>query len=321
MPRARASKTLGGRFGKAAKARTLDAHGIWWSQEIEQLSPTLSGLPSDQTHYSGPKWPAPDASAAQPERDAEQLVGLGHDAATREWHGKTGRGAVVPLRGTWVRANFAPAFVQKVYFAGCAPPKFFKVPVGGAESRPAQSVDNLRDGPGGVLSAWSTTVASSAESPEIAFRQGPRDYCVAYGASSAMHHFGDHGAAAALALTAPASLASDDSFEHVKRSVRAVIPGWNVANLCQHDPLAAQYKEPVLLQLVGSDGGSAHSVTTVGDLIFDACEGRALPLCRASLDRCVGASNGATFLRVARAVRLVPGQTVTKAIRQGTRQG
>ena len=74
--------------------------------------------------------------------------------------------------------------------------------------------------------------------------------------------------------------------------------------------------EPIALQLVASDGAGTHAVATVGGLIFDAAEARALPLSRAALDRCVGTHlNGTTFSHVARAVRLVPGTSVRKWLR------
>ena len=57
-----------------------------------------------------------------------------------------------------------------------------------------------------------------------------------------------------------------------------------------------------------------HSAT-LGGLLFDAAEQRALPLSRASLDRYVGMHvNGATFSHVARAVKLVPGKSVRKRL-------
>ena len=69
------------------------------------------------------------------------------------------------------------------------------------------------------------------------------------------------------------------------------------------------------VQLVGSDGAGTHAVATLGGLIFDAAEERALPLSHASLDRCVGMHlNGATFSHVARAVKLVPGKSVRKRL-------
>ena len=83
-----------------------------------------------------------------------------------------------------------------------------------------------------------------------------------------------------------------------------------------HHPLETFIDSPVNLQLVSSDGSGTHAVATLGGLIFDAAEKRALPLSRAALDRCVGAQlHGARFSHVARAVRLLPGKTVRKRLR------
>ena len=63
-------------------------------------------------------------------------------------------------------------------------------------------------------------------------------------------------------------------------------------------------------------GGPCPSLT-LGGLVFDASEARALPLSRAALDHCVGAQlNGARFSHVARAVRLVPGKSLRKRLRR-----
>ena len=92
---------------------------------------------------------------------------------------------------------------------------------------------------------------------------------------------------------------------------------WQVVPLVQHDPLTTMIDTPVNLQLVGSDGAGTHAVATLGGLIFDAAEARALPLSRAALDCCVGAQlNGARFSHVARAVRLVPGKSLRKRLRR-----
>ena len=76
-----------------------------------------------------------------------------------------------------------------------------------------------------------------------------------------------------------------------------------------------RYDEPVHLQLVAADGAGTHAVATVGGLVFDSAEARALPLSRAALDRCVGSElgGGAAYSHVARAVRLVPGKRARKA--------
>ena len=68
---------------------------------------------------------------------------------------------------------------------------------------------------------------------------------------------------------------------------------WQVVPLVQHDPLTTAVDTPVNLQLVGSDGAGTHAVETLGGLIFDAAEPRALPLSRAALDHCVGAQKSA----------------------------
>ena len=93
--------------------------------------------------------------------------------------------------------------------------------------------------------------------------------------------------------------------------------GWSSRPIAGHDPLATIIDTPVNLKLVGSDGAGTHAVETLGGLIFDAAEPRALPLSRAALDHCVGAQlNGARFSHVARAVRLVPGKSLRKRLRR-----
>jgi hypothetical protein len=100
-------------------------------------------------------------------------------------------------------------------------------------------------------------------------------------------------------------------------SQRTAAAGWSSRPIATHDPLATLIDTPVNLQLVGSDGAGTHAVATLGGLIFDAAEARALPLSRAALDHCVGAQlNGARFSHVARAVRLVPGKSLRKWLRR-----
>ena len=113
---------------------------------------------------------------------------------------------------------------------------------------------------------------------------------------------------------------SNDAFGNVRDVVNDSVAGWDVAPISGHDPLAMVIDTPVNLQLVGSDGAGTHAVATLGGLIFDASEARALPLSRAALDHCVGAQlNGARFSHVARAVRLVPGKSLRKRLRREAR--
>ena len=172
-----------------------------------------------------------------------------------------------------------------------------------------------RDGPE-VLSAQGATANPVVQCPAIAYRQRGADFCAAYGLASALAHYGDAAAGEAVAACAAAALASGDAFAHVRGVVCSEAAGWRVEPLAGHDPLSAIVAEPIALQLVASDGSGTHAVATVGGLIFDAAEARALPLSRAALDRCVGTHlNGTTFSHVARAVRLVPGTSVRKWLR------
>ena len=107
------------------------------------------------------------------------------------------------------------------------------------------------------------------------------------------------------------------AFAYVRDTVTASVAAWRVTPLVKHSPLGTLVQEPVLLQLVGSDGASTHAVATVGGLLFDAAELCALPLSRVALDRCVGFhQNGATFSHVARAIQLVPGKSLRKWLRR-----
>ena len=235
------------------------------------------------------------------------------------WRGRL-RGGVGErsLAASWVRNNFDSAFLRSVISKHG---RFVHIPIGLAQERPAPTeFDDHRDGPK-VRSAPGTAVNPTVERPVIFYQQGCADLCVAYGLASAVHHFGDYAAASGIALCAAAALASGDAFRYVRAFVNSEVGGWSEAPLSNHDPLRVRMSEPVLLQLVGSDGAGTHAVATLGDLIFDSTEGRALPLTRASLDRCVGAHlNGASFSHTARAALIVPGSSVRKWLRRQQHQ-
>ena len=230
------------------------------------------------------------------------------------WRGRLRRGAERALDGSWVRSNFKASFLDKVL---AERGRYVYIPIGCAQERPpAGSSGGHRDRLEALV-ATTTPVQSSGACPVVAYRQGGFDLCAAYGLASAVHAYGDVSAAAAIAASARAALASGDAFRHVRTVVESQAAGWSEVPLVKHDPLTALIAEPVHLQLVGSDGAGTHAVATLGGLIFDSAEACALPLSRAALDRCVGVHlNGATFSHVARAVRLVPGKSVRKWLRR-----
>ena len=265
-----------------------------------------------------------------------------------QWRGRLrGGGESVCLEGTWVRRNFKAYVRMARTLASASPPltpalnlcfsryflesvqvaggRFMHIPTGNARLQQQVAPAGLGghwDGPE-VLSAPGTSasaeVISTAECPVVAYRQGAADFCAAYGLASAMHVYGDAPGAAAVAACARAALASRDAFGHVTTAVRTAAAGWSSTPITGHDPLKTNIDTPVNLQLVGSDGAGTHAVATLGGCIFDAAEARALPLSRASLDHCVGAQlNGARFSHVARAVRLVPGKSLSKRLRSAS---
>ena len=69
--------------------------------------------------------------------------------------------------------------------------------------------------------------------------------------------------------------------------MRDIVNDWAVGcsavPITGHDPLANNFSEPVYLQLVGTDGAGTHTVATLGGLVFDAAEARAMPFSRAAL--------------------------------------
>ena len=241
-------------------------------------------------------------------------------------------------------------FIASVQAAGG---RFIHIKTGNA--RPQQAAPagtgGLGDGPKALSAMGALRAIPTVECPEVAYQQGAADLCAAYGLASAMHEYGDTSGAAAIAACACAALTvqshgsnicplplapraighpfpltsvcadragqSNDAFGNVRDVVNDSVAGWDVAPISGHDPLAMVIDAPVNLQLVGSDGAGTHAVATLGGLVFDASEARALPLSRAALDHCVGAQlNGARFSHVARAVRLVPGKSLRKRLRR-----
>jgi len=62
----------------------------------------------------------------------------------------------------------------------------------------------------------------------------------------------------------------------------------------------------------------SHSVTVVGQLIFYSNETHALPLCRASLDRFIGAEG--MFFKCVKIVRLIPIDKLQKLLMKKNKQ-
>ena len=330
------------------RAGILKAARILSSQEVADLPPVKQPprAPSEIEEDSETEPEEDTFTRPTPEHVIKLCAQACGSGGRFQWRGRLrGGGADVFLEAAWVRKNFKAyvqiartlastsslltpmlsscflrCFIESVQAAGG---RFRHIPTGNA--RPEQQAalagfGGHRDGPE-VLSAMGASAQAgaipTAECPVVAFRQGAANLCAAYGLASAMHEYGDVSGAAAVATCARAALASGDAFGHVTAAVRTDAAGWSSTPMAGHDPLAQIIDTPINLQLVGTDGTGTHAVATLGGLVFDGAEARALPLSRAALDRCVGEQlNGARFSHVARAVRLVPGKSLRKRLRR-----
>ena len=161
----------------------------------------------------------------------------------------------------------------------------------------------------GIGKAGLTTHASP---PEVKFLQGKVSSCGFSGAASALHCVGDNKGAAVLAGMARASAKCADPMDLLYRTLRAQTC-WRPHGVSEgsYDVLQS-CANPTCIQIKSSDGAVNHSITTVGEWVFDSNEARALPLCQASLDRCAG--QDATFVGCVKVLKLIPSKKLAKAL-------
>ena len=188
-----------------------------------------------------------DDSAAEREGEIVKLAAFALGSGGRaRWCGQLACGVKLDLTGTWVRENFRAAFIERVRAAAG---EFLAVPIGRAQERPAPCLASDRgDGPEALV-PQGTTVILGGSCPAIAYQQGAADYCVAYGAASAVLHAGDHTTAAAIAGVAATALQSGDALGFVRDFVLNSVDGWACRRLKNYDPLIASIDTPVILQV------------------------------------------------------------------------
>lgn len=163
------------------------------------------------------------------------------------WRGRLlGGGEDRSLAGTWVRANFKAPFLHSVISKRG---RFVHVPIVGPISRqyrPLHAVSVYhRDEPevliapttgaGADTSGW--PLKPKAVGPELT-SQTDQQGAALYGLASAVHHYSDRAAAAAIAACAAPDLAGGDAFGHVCATVRSEAAGWGETPLTDHDPHA-----------------------------------------------------------------------------------
>ena len=154
--------------------------------------------------------------------------------------------------------------------------RFCYVPIGKAAPEAAQGTEGLNERTGaGTLSPVTPL--------EVRFlaSNGGGDFCLAYGAASALHAFGD-------AKLPPLIAAAATDLEQKERQMEAlralaVAHKWNAEAIvgedaAHFDPLACAHESVYMLHLKEIDGATDHAVGVSVGHIFDANRSRALPL-------------------------------------------
>jgi len=127
--------------------------------------------------------------------------------------------------------------------------EYLAVPIGRAQERPPPCLASDRgDGPEALV-PQGTTVNLGASCPAVAYQQGAADYCVAYGAASAVLHAGDRTTAATIAGVPATALQIGDALGFVRDFVLNSVDGWECRRLKNYDPLIASIDTPVILQV------------------------------------------------------------------------
>ena len=115
--------------------------------------------------------------------------------------------------------------------------------------------------------------------------------------ASALFYHGDRDAASAISsmATNTVGLGRKDVVARLHAAMKLHAPTmatgkmWATVKAAKsYDPFLDISSFPTLLQLIGSDGGIQHAVTTVDNWIFDSAEEYAYELTKKNLSRCCG---------------------------------
>ena len=201
-----------------------------------------------------------------------------HEITRGYFVAKNYKGERQNVEPAWVKDVFDKVIVQDIMWR---PRTFVDVPIG---TRPK-----------------SQETVSSPGGPVIRFRQHDNKTCVFKSMACALHYLDKHNAANALSTLAVHTERKHGKglinylYETMEAHVPEIADGqkWNTSKkLEKFDVMANISKYPTLLQLLGTDGGIQHAVTTVDNWIFDSAEEYALALTLENLNKCCGPNVG-----------------------------
>jgi hypothetical protein len=227
------------------------------------------------------------------------------------WHGKYKDGREEPVSFSWICENFKSYFVER---CKANPGEWLYVPVGKEKSTFTSGEEENLNG----MSEFGTK--SPLTTPEVRFQSGEgEDYCLSYGAASAVSYLGDVKLPKLLVDKAGEIEQIERQLEEV-RSI-AVQIGWTATRISSVDkvklfnPLTAcPYGSVLVIHIREDDGSENHSISISLDYIFDANRKHALPLTQQSLDA-IG-YNG-----IVSATLLTPKKKIAEALARKRKRG
>ena len=215
-----------------------------------------------------------------------------------EWHGLV-RDTWVEVSSEWVNGNFKSFFLRE---CRASSGKALHVPVGRAATAGAPPLLHNIDNP---------------------FPQRDCDACVPYSAAAALNYVGAIDSEGHTFFKDIAALGAHPDLDAIRSLTMYIthrVPGWRAA-ACSPDVLSNIPPETVIVaQLEASDGDISHAVAIVRGIIFDANFAHAVELSTRGLDACC-LGNTTTFVRIKRAVQLVPGPRVLRLMKRAAHGG
>ena len=202
-------------------------------------------------------------------------------------------------------------FIQKVREAKGKP---LPVPVGSAA---------VGGGSGpSALAEWGATANPDSACPATVYCTPTKNLCAGYSLAAAMTFYGDDAAAKAIQEHSKAAWQSGDALLYLLQEVgSARVCGWQARWAKAHEKKVLDLTfvtraEPMLLQI-----SPEHSVTLVGEWIFDANFDHKLPAGnvtqrKESLEKAMWRATKGSFSHVSRAVLLEAGTSVKKHVKR-----
>ena len=201
--------------------------------------------------------------------DPQQLHSLQKEQ--NGWYGYVIRGPKTRLSTAYVKKEFTPMFLSSLMER---PNRKTCIPVGSVSLMQTHELTQQ--------------VVCNASSPPLVLQQMHRDTCVMSSLASAFKYFGDLKSFDIVRRNVQASSIAIDRMQFAVDTICTPELNYRYQRYKQGQllPLSDLSPFPTLACLCNTDGGVAHCITIVGNIIFDSNTTAPMPLTADSLDWC-----------------------------------